>query len=327
MTKELVWEHFSGKSNAMQEAAIEQWLADPANKELYYQWLEQWERQQAKLQHMDLAGNDAALAGIMSPEKEVKKRKRAAWASPYRIYWAAASVAVCAVLSSLLLLGHRVMTKTVATGNGEVRSLVLPDGSLVTLNANSSLSYPRFGFEAANSRIVSVAGEADFSVTHTFDNRSFEAVVNNGLKVRVLGTQFSVFARDDKHQVVLRSGKVELGFYDKAAGKPTKAVLKPGDMFQENISTGTKSIVHLDDTRPTVAWKNRDFVFDGNTLAELSEQLRYEFGLSIRFTDGSLPKRKLSGYFHAETGEELLDVVAQLLGLNYKLVGKEVLFF
>lgn len=78
---------------------------------------------------------------------------------------------------------------TMATSIGENKTLTLSDGTKVTLNANTSLSYPEEF--TGESREVSLRGEAFFDVSHNPD-KPFMVATGNGMKIQVLGTEFNV---------------------------------------------------------------------------------------------------------------------------------------
>ncbi len=106
----------------------------------------------------------------------------------------------------LTLLG--VATQKVITGAGQQRSLILEDGTVVRLNANSSLEFgARFG---RRSRRVHLQGEAYFEVEHQID-RPF-IVSASSAQVRVVGTSFNVSSPSDSSvTVALLEGCVRTG--------------------------------------------------------------------------------------------------------------------
>ena len=90
---------------------------------------------------------------------------------------------------------------------GQHAELTLEDGTTVWLNANSKIIYP--ATFKKNVRNVTLAGEAYFKVTH---NERKPFIVNMGnYKVRVLGTEFNVFAYDKKkYKIDLLKGSVNV---------------------------------------------------------------------------------------------------------------------
>ena len=92
--------------------------------------------------------------------------------------------------------------------SGQKSRIFLPDGSSVTLNAESKISYPEKFSDSI--RIVSLVGEAFFDVVKN-DNKPF--IVNSeDLSTTVLGTSFNVraFDADPITLVALKVGKVKV---------------------------------------------------------------------------------------------------------------------
>jgi transmembrane sensor len=98
--------------------------------------------------------------------------------------------------------------KSIKTQIAQSREITLPDGSLVTLNAGSRLTYPRnFGKE---SRLVGLKGEAFFEVKK---NPAKPFIIQlEGAEIKVLGTSFNVkaYANMEKIEVTVKEGKVSL---------------------------------------------------------------------------------------------------------------------
>lgn len=93
---------------------------------------------------------------------------------------------------------------TIATSVAEVRTVELPDGSVVHLNAESSVSFPKNGWN--DIREVELVGEAFFVVKR---GSSFSVLTDNGT-VQVLGTSFNVRSRGEFMQVACKTGKVKV---------------------------------------------------------------------------------------------------------------------
>jgi ferric-dicitrate binding protein FerR (iron transport regulator) len=321
VSKKVLFDHFAGLSTPLEKASIEEWLNKPDNVEFYYHCLNAWENENlqyvadslAAFEQINTTKNEQTVSiNTTASVKKIGKRLAIA---------AAVLVAICC---TLFLEKDRILNKTVNTTYGEVKQIVLPDGSTVTLNANSEIKYARFNF-ADNTREVNLNGEADFSVIHTKSNQKFIVKTNNKLNVTVLGTQFSVYNRNATSEVVLRKGKVELDYTTIVGNQPTVLVLKPGDKFIKNEKGADE--VHLADTEKVVAWKNHDFLFEGTALADVANIVKDNFGIKLIFQNDTLASRKISGTFHAEKADELIDAIAQLLDVNYKKKNNVIYFF
>ena len=320
INKAVLMNHFSGNSTPLQRKLIEDWLEASENVEYYYECLDEWECANAQF----VADNKLGLKKIFSTTTKVESIvEKVSSVKSLSRKLAVAAVILVIIGGGILLGKNEVLYKTITTHYGEIKQVTLPDGSVVALNSNSILRYSRFNF-GSNNREVMLYGEADFSVTHTKSNQKFIVKTDNNLNITVLGTQFSVYARDKKDKVVLRKGKVELSYLTKHQGKDL--FLKPGDVFTNNM-IGGDTVQHIVDTEKEIAWKTHDFQFEGTALSEVANMLKDDFGLNARFQSVELASRKISGSFHAEKSEELIDAIAQLLDINYKIKNGFVYFF
>ncbi|HYH55831.1 MAG TPA: FecR domain-containing protein, partial [Anseongella sp.] len=114
------------------------------------------------------------------------------------------------------------------TAYGETKTLTLPDGSKVILNANSEIKYAK-DWSGSGDREVWLSGEAFFAVERTATSRKFR-VCTGDLKVEVLGTKFNVTSRKGHARVVLSSGRIKLSV--PLAGDTADLLMKPGELVE-----------------------------------------------------------------------------------------------
>src|SRR5690606_4696634 len=100
---------------------------------------------------------------------------------------------------------------SIATKNGEIRQVQLPDGSTVTLNAASTIEYNSLTWFLR--RKISLNGEAFFKV---LKGPSFSVGAGKA-SVEVLGTSFNVKQRNDIVSVACFTGKVTVNTGDEAS--------------------------------------------------------------------------------------------------------------
>lgn len=329
VNKAVLFDYFSGRVSPLQKKSVEDWLSDPGNRELYYAWLHEWElnRLQTNASWQSVYEKTAQrindTAAVVEEQEPPPKR----WTISSRGEWISRSGLLAASVTLMLLAAgwlYRdvLLYKTVRTGFGETQSLTLPDGSGVTLNANSSLRFPRFGFgewtlvtDAAhkNPRTVALTGEADFSVRHLPDHQPFVVQTPKGLSVTVLGTQFTVFSRERATRVALRSGRVQLTTGQK---KESPLIMRPGDLVTLNRQ-GKLALTRTAHPETMAAWKDHRFDFDQTSLREVAEMLHENYGLTVTIASAQLASRTISGSFTARNANELLQLIAQLLQVNY----------
>jgi len=324
MNKHIIFEHLAGRATPLQHAMIEQWLAINDNQEQYYEWLDEWENKNLQF----IPNTDAALKKIMYnylPIHEVqpKPETKFFFLRLLRSRMLAASVFFLLMLTTGYLFRNTILYKTISTQFGEVQSVLLPDGSQVVLNANTTIRYARFGFNK-NTRILHLSGEAEFNVVHTKNHQQFIVKTDKQLDVTVLGTQFSVYARQGNATVVLQNGKVELHYTDQQS--PKKLVMVPGDKFVAKGATKPQ-ITKVQNPSKLTAWKNHEFLFESTSLAEIGEIIQDNFGFASTFKQPDMAGKTISGSFHAEKLEELLSALSELLGIKYQIKDRTILFY
>ncbi len=216
------------------------------------------------------------------------------------------------------LLRKNLFYNTYQTGNGEITSVRLPDGSRATLNANSELSVP-IVFLPYSDRSVKLTGEADFSVTHLTGHQRFVVETSSEVNVVVLGTEFVVRSRKDRFRVALHSGKIALEQNTRQRGKSI-ATLQPGDVAY--LREGKRKQMHLishQATRQLAAWQNHLFIFDHHSLTEVLTMLNDQFGERVKLEGDSLAAYQITGRFRAERAEDLLEIITELTGYRIEM--------
>ncbi|HEX6848099.1 MAG TPA: FecR domain-containing protein [Chitinophagaceae bacterium] len=167
-----------------------------------------------------------------------------------------------------------VVYNTISTPNGGQYQLELADGSLVWLNATSSIRFPT-AFSGKERRIE-ITGEAYFEIAR---NRDMPFVVSvNGSEVQVLGTHFNINAYNDEENVktTLLEGVVKFVHGDNAN------VLKPGQQLQL-ANNGDMKVVSNVDIEEVVAWKNGMFDFEQAGIEKVMRQLSRWYDVEVEY--------------------------------------------
>jgi ferric-dicitrate binding protein FerR (iron transport regulator) len=317
IAKNIVFSTLEGKATTMQQKMVEEWLADPQNMELYFKWLEEWEKNNPQFLPDTEQAYQTFLAKT-SLEKESKSftltKNNAPKKFTNRRLWLGIAASVALLFASVgIFFKDQIIYKEYKTAFAEVQNITLPDKSTVVLNANSSLKVPRFGF-GTETREVFLQGEAEFSVTHTIDNKRFIVRTPDKLKVEVLGTEFVVYSRPRGTKVALHKGKVQL-HQEESKQKPLE--MKVGDV----VTVDKKGTFQLQSTKNALAnnskaWKEHSFSFESTSLQEIAYQVEENFGVKVQISDYQLSKRQISGDYKAESAEELLKAIAEILGVE-----------
>lgn len=177
--------------------------------------------------------------------------------------------------------GHSEITwNTVATARGNQYKLVLPDGSSIWLNAESSVRFP-VAFNGKERR-VEVTGEVYLQVKH--NSAMPFTVVANGVEVRDLGTEFNVnaYANEDNIQTTVVEGSVSVnGQWSMVNKKPT--VVTPGQQAVISSGAGAIQLIKDSDVDAAIAWKKGQFMFAGNNIQSVMRQLERWYDLEVTY--------------------------------------------
>jgi ferric-dicitrate binding protein FerR (iron transport regulator) len=308
LSKQVIQNFFEGKTTRMQNILIEEWLGNPANRELYFQWLDEWETENPQYTPDVEQGYLRSLYTVQDGSNFPASANRGTLSGRlFAFKWVAA--ASIALILSAYLLSDFWFYKQYETGYGEIRTIVLPDSSRVTLNANSVLSIPRFGF-GGGTREVKLKGEAEFAVKHTVDHSKFIVRTPDKLEVKVLGTEFIVYSRERGSKVVLSQGSVQLRSLKELNPKPM--LMKPGDVATMSMQ-GTLTLKHSESLSAHQAWKQRLFMFENTPVSEIAYQISEHFGVNVVVADSTLARRTIGGTFNASDPANVLKVLSDVL--------------
>ena len=228
---------------------------------------------------------------------------------------------VAASLTGLLLLAggswawrHYWSRQEVHTNYGEQLTLTLPDGSLVRLNGNSTLSYPNDWVDQ-DEREVWLEGEAFFKVAKKKSSAGRLKFVTHtpNLDIAVVGTQFNVNTRRGNTLVVLAEGNVELS---KPNDQKAKIILmKPGDLATAQVGIEQ---VEIKPAKPQLhtAWTKHQFAFDNTSLRDIAQQLNDTWGVTLIFEDKALADRRFTGNLSSQDLETLITTLATTFDLK-----------
>jgi ferric-dicitrate binding protein FerR (iron transport regulator) len=235
-----------------------------------------------------IADGDQPLAPVVG----IKSRK-------YK-WWAAAAIIF---LTSLGVWQYFRSTDKLAmqTAYGEIRQDVLPDGSQVMLNANTTINYKNR--TEGSEREVWVQGEAFFHVKKTAQKSRF--IVHTGnFDVVVTGTQFNVINRNNKNNVLLKEGSVTI----QRDGQDV--YMKPGDYVEFNNSAIQKKDIN---NASVLAWTEHKFVFEKTPMKEVASLITEFYGLKV-----ALAEACSTDSISAIMPNDNLDVFIQVLNASTK---------
>ncbi|NND93829.1 MAG: hypothetical protein HKN45_03135 [Flavobacteriales bacterium] len=226
--------------------------------------------------------------------KEVRKEKKS-----NRFTYIAAVASIALITALVFVLSTDL--KRVDTQLAEHKVIELPDGSTVSLNADSYIEFNETDF--MDLREIHLDGEAFFQVKK---GSKFDVITDKGT-VSVLGTSFNVCDRSDFLEVTCETGKVGV----RHAG--AEIILTPG------TATITKNGILMPAFKAEKAsdWIRGSFDFQDDELAFVFDELERQFGVDVKAND--IEGRYFTGQFNSTDLEAALTVICQPMGLDYAI--------
>jgi ferric-dicitrate binding protein FerR (iron transport regulator) len=220
-------------------------------------------------------------------------------------------------------------TAEIYTRPGTRTKVVLPDSSVVWLNAGSKLTYSEpFG---VTERTVTLTGEAFFDVVK---NSKLFIIQTSGVQIKVLGTAFNVrnYPNEKKIETSLVRGSVEITL-DKSPEK--KYVLKPNEKLtlntEENVEINNKkrerlplaivSTLHYlnSNTIAETSWIENKLVFADESFEDVAKKMERWYGVSIRFKNEKVKVERFTGVFEKETVWQALEALQLTAAFHFTM--------
>ena len=259
----------------------------------------------------------AALLSRVDNDESIPRWQPRTVEKNYKHAWAlAASITLLLILSAgiywqFFFNPHVV----VSTLYGQQLKTELPDGSVVTLNANSTLKYQKL-----HPRKVRLSGEAYFEVKKLPATGEDFRVTTDDLEITVLGTAFNVNTRNDHTKVFLAEGKVSLDVPD-ANGK--EITMNPGDLV--SYSRKKNELVDLVSDASALklaSWKEGALIFKDTPLTEALFQIEDIYGIQFIVQFEALKKELISGGVPIKNLDVTLSTLREVYGLKVEKRGR-----
>jgi len=292
---------------AQEQALLSTWLAtSDANRQALDGASRAWNALQGAEDHELVA---AMRAHALAP----RRGSRVAW----RPLAAAATIAVvlgAVFFAPLWSPGGRPIPPvqpsapiTYASAVGKVQDIALPDGSRMTLDADSA-AIGRFGAEVREIRLT--RGRAFFAVAHDA-SRPF-TVHAGGREIVDLGTRFDVNLGPEETTVTLVEGRLSVASADRSA--PPK-ILMPG---QQLVGRGDLDQIRVlgAGAGDATAWRTGRLYFDDQSLAEASAVMNRYSRTQIVIRDPRVAALRVTGQFKAGDAEAFAGTLAELYRLK-----------
>lgn len=315
----LILKYLSGTASPEQLQQLEQWLSlAPENKELLKEYEATWSLGATPAAaDFDTTAELSKLLNAIDRDASsnpADQPGRTSWMNVYKI---AATFVLIALCSFIL---YRVFTKTemiIRESGFETIAFSLPDGSKITLNRNSRLSYAD---DFNSERHLQLEGEAFFDVVR--DPEKPFVIQAAKSRVEVLGTSFGfrAYESDSLDEVMVVTGKVSLS----DDGNNVIILTKGQHGFHDKALHVVKSELHANPNQ--LAWQSKRLVFEKTQLREVAVALESYFDISIEIKNPELMQCRFTGSFEHPTVDEVLESLSIALNLNVTHQNKEYTF-
>lgn len=236
-----------------------------------------------------------------------------------RMFVAASLAVLCC---ALVLSWYILRPEHYATEIGEQRSVLLDDGSLVTLNTASQIEV-KYSDHRRFVRLV--RGEALFKVAHERE-RPFD-VDTGGAVVRAVGTQFNVDRRDDRTTVSVVEGKVQVIAEpaENIAPASTGATTAEQPSQTEYLAAAQRLVLTesgmgrpepIADLAPVTAWTQRQLVFENESLGAVAAEFNRYNHQHIQIQSEQLRTQQVTGVFQANDSASFLAFISRIPGVR-----------
>ena len=170
----------------------------------------------------------------------------------------------------------------------------LADGTKVWLNAQSSLRYP-VSF-TGKERVVYASGEVYLEVAEDVQH-PFYVVLENDMKIKVLGTSFNVNTYHDA-EVTLVTGRIKAEYKN----GEKEWVLRPGNQLRMEGNEATINTVNVNDY---ITWKDGMYIFKERKLEFIAETIERWYGMKFIFLDEKGKTEVFTGILDKHVGLEV----------------------
>ena len=276
--------------------AWEQWLSEKPENRLLSDEATQWMKKiSIREKEVTPQQTEAALRRLRDSIREkpvVEMRSR------NRRWWIPAAAAIILIVAGLAWFRQQPAQKSFDSHYGTISEYKLPDGSTVTLNANSQLTIDE-EWKSGEDREVWLKGEGFFKVQKTSTKDRF-VVHTETMDIIVTGTQFNAISREGESSVLLTEGSVTVRTRD---GKELHML--PGDFVKiENELPAKKEV----DQQRVLAWTQAKLDFEKTPMTEVAKIITRHYGIKVTL-DKSISNKTVTGMMSNEN----LDVLIQAL--------------
>jgi transmembrane sensor len=271
---------------------------------------------------------EALIARARAPSEVGLMGGRAVPAVRLGVLWASAVAAAVLTVCALAFFwgrGEETPTWRYATRHGEQLLQPLPDGSVLRLNTDSTVTVR---YDSVERRVELVRGQAFFKVAHA-PQRPFR-VTAGVAEMLAVGTQFEVYRKSDATLVTVFEGAVSVARSLPAAGNAGSAEPRVRVSAGEQLELRADSlpaVVVPADLHRSGAWLRREIVFEHESLAAVAAEFNRYGAKPIEIEEPTVSELLISGVFSADDTETFIAFLRSLDGVRVEVTARRIRVF
>lgn len=310
---DLLVKYLLGEATAEEQAEVLAWVEESdSNRKYFNDFKLIWDNSK-KLAAASTIDENAAWQRF---QQRVIAEKPATKTIPLgrRINWMRVAAILVLMIGGVWMARYMVWgTNTQLMAGNEVKVETLPDGTIVTLNKGAVLKYN--SRMSGNTRNVTLEGEAFFDVTPD-KNKPF-IITADDAKIKVVGTSFNVKTTDEKTEVIVETGIVEV------SKRKNAVTLNPNEKATVLQSSEVPLKEAVDDVLYNY-YRTKELVCKNTPLWRLVDVLNDAYNVNIEIGDARLKDMEITTTFKNQNLDDVLDVIARTLNVRVEKNGKNI---
>jgi len=303
---------------------IKKYLRNKAStheKDLLEKWLDTLEEKKTDAEEWSPEEKEKNFQHILQriDQQELQAGKVLPLYSLTRVWKVAAAILLLATVSILLWRYERSDSKDniqrITSTANQSQKVILPDGSIVWLRGNSTLSYPA-QFDGTT-RNVSLNGQALFEVAK--DSAHPFIITCNQVTATVLGTSFNIITSSNKTEVNVLTGKVRL-----TSSQRSLTIIPNETAIYTNNQLMKKSSEPLQ-ARMLTEGTQYDMRFEDVPVGDVMDRLEDKFNIILHVEDSTIRRCRITADFTDQSLPNTLQVMTEVLHLHYEINKQQVI--
>ena len=319
---DILVKYLLGEATPQEQADVQEWIAESDEHARYFEHFKLIWDESKKLVASSTVNVDDAWSRFMdkvSAEQETEQtpvRPAGRTMSLGNYGWMKAAAVLVMLIGGGWLYYVTAGPGSMITEQAGDQTLVanLPDGSTVTLNRNSSITYPaRF---RGNERNVTLHGEGFFNITPDKSKPFIIDADHNSIKV--VGTSFNVKTNEERTEVIVETGIVEV-----AKQKNAIRVMP----HEQALVTAAKAMPVKSAVQDELYnyYRTKKFVCNGTSLKRLVEILNEAYDTHISIGNPKLVETEIRTTFDEGSLDETLNVIKMTYGISVEKSGNTII--